>query len=156
MNKTVPLMWAARIWIAFVFIQSLFFKFTLSPETQYIFGTLGEWMGLNIFASAGPYVIGTLELVAALLLLCRYWAWGALLAFEIMCVAVVFHLATPLGIQMPVFENGIRVIGQNDGGQLFIMACLTLACAGFLTLLDFMSVNSRIKAGLHRLTKKPI
>jgi hypothetical protein len=31
------------IYIAFVFIQSLFFKFTNSPETQYIFGTLDVW-----------------------------------------------------------------------------------------------------------------
>ena len=31
------------LYIGFVFIQSLFFKFTNSPETQYIFGTLDTW-----------------------------------------------------------------------------------------------------------------
>ena len=34
---------ALTLYIAFVFIQSLFFKFTDSPETQYIFGTLEAW-----------------------------------------------------------------------------------------------------------------
>ena len=31
------------LFIAFVFIQSLFFKFTGSYETDHIFGTLAEW-----------------------------------------------------------------------------------------------------------------
>ena len=34
---------ALSLYVAFVFIQSLFFKFTDSPETQYIFGTLDAW-----------------------------------------------------------------------------------------------------------------
>lgn len=33
------------LYVAFVFIQSLVFKFADSPETQYIFGTLNEWTG---------------------------------------------------------------------------------------------------------------
>ena len=36
---------ALVLFIAFVFVQSLFFKFTDSPETQYIFGTLDAWAG---------------------------------------------------------------------------------------------------------------
>ncbi|MFK7888798.1 MAG: hypothetical protein AB8G16_18220, partial [Gammaproteobacteria bacterium] len=54
------------VFIAFVFIQSLFFKFTDAPETQHIFGTLNEWtrsLGVgNLFARNGifsQYVIGS-------------------------------------------------------------------------------------------------
>ena len=36
--------WLLTIYVAFVFIQSLFFKFTGSPETVYIFqGKLDPW-----------------------------------------------------------------------------------------------------------------
>ena len=31
------------LYVAFVFVQSLFFKFTNSPETVHIFGTLDAW-----------------------------------------------------------------------------------------------------------------
>ena len=31
------------VFIAFAFIQSLFFKFTNSPQAHYIFGTLDAW-----------------------------------------------------------------------------------------------------------------
>ena len=60
------------LYIAFVFIQSLFFKFSDSPETQYIFGTLDAWaasLGLaGLFAPSGPfsqYVVGSAELLAS-------------------------------------------------------------------------------------------
>jgi hypothetical protein len=36
--------WLLTVFVAFVFIQSLFFKFTGSPETVYIFqGKLDPW-----------------------------------------------------------------------------------------------------------------
>ena len=67
---------ALSVYIAFVFIQSLFFKFTDSPETRYIFGTLDTWAaGLGfpgLFAPTGPfsqYAVGSAELVASMLLL---------------------------------------------------------------------------------------
>jgi hypothetical protein len=56
-------------------VQSLFFKFTDSPETQYIFGTLDEWAGglglPGVFARDGiasQYVVGTAELIASTVL----------------------------------------------------------------------------------------
>ena len=67
---------ALTLYIAFVFIQSLFFKFSNSPETQYIFGTLEAWgasLGFaGLFAPSGifsQYVVGTGELIASALLL---------------------------------------------------------------------------------------
>ena len=36
--------WVIVLWIAKVFLLSLPYKFTLHPDTQHIFGTIGAWM----------------------------------------------------------------------------------------------------------------
>lgn len=131
-------------WIAFVFIQSLFFKFSGSPETVHIFGTLGDWLGMPWFADYGGYIVGGAELVASILLFTRWWAWGALLAFEIISGAIVFHLFTPLGIVMPVFDPQGQIVG-GDGGTLFIMACLVWASSVALVARDITSEESQLR-----------
>ena len=111
--------WALSIWIAFVFIQSLFFKFSGAPETVHIFTTIGTWMNGNFlsfmgdfFISYGAYTIGTIELIASVLLLIpMVRIYGAIIAFGIITGAIFFHLATPLG-----------VVVNGDGGTLFVMA----------------------------------
>lgn len=119
------------IYIAFVFIQSLFFKFTNSPETQYIFGTLDLWAGglgfPGLFAPNGifsQYVIGTAELVASTLLVASLAprlrvvrAYAALMAIAVISGAIVFHLFTPLGVAVQNTD------GTSDGGLLFALAC---------------------------------
>jgi len=130
-------------WIAFVFLQSLFFKFTGSYETQHIFGTLGAWAGLEWFAQHGGIAVGIVELIAALMLFSPWRAWGALLAFMVMSGAVFFHLFTPLGIQMPVF-NGEGIVTGTDGGTLFIMACITWLSAVGLLVSDGLSQQSQL------------
>ena len=120
--------WGLAAFIAIVFVQSLFFKFSNSYETQHIFGTIGEWMagiGFLEFASAGfaaygGYTVGTVELVASILLLIRKTqAFGAAVAFGVISGAIFFHLFTPLGVSVIINEAGDR-----DGGQLFAMAVL--------------------------------
>lgn len=133
------------LWIAFVFGQSLIFKFGGSPETQHIFGTLGDWLEMQWFGTYGAYIIGTLELVAAIAIFTRWQPWGAVLAFEIMSGAIVFHLFSPLGIVMPAFDSGGSIVG-DDGGALFIMACLTWMSAIALVTADWLSKNSRLRA----------
>lgn len=119
------------LFIAFVFIQSLFFKFTNSPETQYIFGTLDLWAsGLGfggVFAANGifsQYVIGTFELIASVALLASLVpairglrVWAALLALGVISGAIFFHLFTPLGVSV------VNTDGTQDGGELFALAC---------------------------------
>ncbi|MGB1321136.1 MAG: hypothetical protein ACPG5L_09425 [Vibrio gallaecicus] len=124
--------------IAFVFIQSLFFKFSGSYETEHIFGTLGEWSGLAWFGSIGGYVIGFAELIAAILLFTRFHGLGAIMSVGIMSGAIFFHLFTPLGIQMPEFNAAGEIVGY-DGGLLFGMACLVWLCGAFLSVKDFKS-----------------
>ena len=141
MASRLPIIiWVLTLYVSFVFLQSLFFKFTYSPETVHIFGTLDSWaeeaFGLGgLFAPGGlfsAYVIGSAELVASTLLLSGQvfkrpylQGLGALLGVGIMSGAIFFHLFTPLGIVMVNEELGV----ESDGGLLFIMACgVWLSC----------------------------
>ncbi|WP_245673372.1 hypothetical protein [Endozoicomonas ascidiicola] len=65
--------WALSLYIAIVFVQSLFFKFTGAYETQHIFGVLGDWSGFQWFAEYGAYGVGSVELVASILLMISCW-----------------------------------------------------------------------------------
>ncbi len=128
-QKWLPV--ALALFIAFVFIQSLFFKFTDSPETQYIFGTLDQWgasLGFpGLFAHTGifsQYVVGSAELAASVLLLvglvtrlALVQAGGAVLALAVISGAIFFHLFTPLGVEVRNAD------GSLDGGELFALAC---------------------------------
>lgn len=106
-------LWALSAYIAFVFVQSLFFKFTGSEESIYIFSTLRAWSGIALFEPAGRWIIGTCELIASILLFVpRIRIFGAAMAIGIMTGAISFHLLTPLGVEI-----------LGDGGELFILAC---------------------------------
>lgn len=137
-RRTLPVV--LTLYIAFVFIQSLFFKFTDSPETQYIFGTLDAWgasLGWpGLFAPSGifsQYVVGTSELIAStilLLALTERFGWlrpfGALMSLGVISGAIFFHLFTPLGVSV------LNTDGTRDGGQLFALACGVWIAAAIL------------------------
>ena len=137
--------WLLTLYVAFVFIQSLFFKFTGSPETVYIFqGKLDPWaasLGFGgVFAPGGIFsarVVGSFELVASVLLLAGAWmtsqravqVLGAALGLGLISGAIFFHLFTPLGVAV------INTDGSSDGGELFTLACgVWVACAWLLWL----------------------
>ena len=110
--KTI-LLWALSGYIAAVFVQSLFFKFTGAPESIYIFSTLRDWSGISLFEPAGRWIIGLSELTASILLFApRTRIFGATLAIGIMTGAIFFHLFSPIG-----------VVILGDGGELFTLAC---------------------------------
>ena len=132
--------WALTLFVAFVFIQSLFFKFTGSPETVYIFeAKLDPWaasLGFKgVFAPGGIFsakVVGSAELVASLLILAGAFlskqrlvqVAGAALGLGVISGAIFFHLFTPLGIAV------INTDGSSDGGELFMLACgVWVSCA---------------------------
>jgi len=106
--------WIARLTVAIILLQTLFFKFTGAEESVYIFTTLG----------AEPYGrigSGVIELVAAILVLIPgTTVFGALIAAGTMLGAIVSH----------IFILGIEV--KNDGGTLFILATVTFFCCIFL------------------------
>jgi hypothetical protein len=137
--------WLLTLFVAFVFIQSLFFKFSGSPETVYIFETkLDPWaasLGLpGVFAPGGIFsakVVGVAELLASILLLAgaalsrqrAVQVLGAALGLGVISGAIFFHLFTPLGVAV------VNTDGTSDGGELFLLACgVWLSCAGLLWL----------------------
>ena len=104
---------ALSAYIAFVFVQSLFYKFTGSAESIFIFSTLRDWSGIGLFEPAGRWIIGTAELIASVLLFVPgLTIFGAAMAIGIMTGAISFHLFTPLGVEI-----------MGDGGELFTLAC---------------------------------
>ncbi|MGD1955469.1 MAG: hypothetical protein ACFBZ9_09595 [Sphingomonadales bacterium] len=134
MSKTRTIEIVLTAFVAFVFIQSLFFKFAGAPETVHIFGTLDAWAASafgfeGLFNPGGIFsanVIGSAELVASILLLIGLFMKrailqlaGAVMGLGIISGAIVFHLFTPLGIEV-----------QGDGGTLFFMAVgVWISCA---------------------------
>jgi len=101
-----------EIYIAFVFIQSLFFKFSGAAESIYIFQTIEDWLSLSFFEPVMRYVIGVTELLASVLLFIPALRHiGALLSIGVISGAIFFHLFSPLG-----------VVVKDDAGTLFIMA----------------------------------
>lgn len=138
--------WVLTIYVAFVFIQSLFFKFTGSPETVYIFqGKLDPWaasLGFpGLFAPGGIFsakVVGSFELISSALLIVGMFLhkknpwiqiFGAAMGLGVISGAIFFHLFTPLGIAV------VNTDGSSDGGELFSLACgVWIACAWLLYL----------------------
>ncbi len=105
------LYWSARLIAAVIMLQTLYFKFSASAESVYIFSTVGmePW---------GRIGIGILELIAAVLLLINQTAWlGGCLALGLMSGAILMHL-TKLGI-----------IVEEDGGYLFLLAVIVALCS---------------------------
>ena len=104
--------WAAQIVAAVILGQTLYFKFSAAPEAVALFTKLGvePW---------GRVALGVVELVAvALLLVPRTAVLGGALTVGLMVGAVGSHLG-PLGIEV-----------EGDGGQLFLLALVTLVAGG--------------------------
>jgi putative oxidoreductase len=106
--------WVLAIIAAIILLQTLFFKFTGAEESIYIFTQVGA-------EPVGRIGSGIIELIAAWLILWpRLTALGSLLAWGVMSGAILSHL-TILGI-----------VVKNDGGSLFILACVVWMCSALL------------------------
>lgn len=112
--------WTAQIVVAVILAQTLFFKFTYAPETQYIFADRG--------GRPAATMVGMLELVCVVLLLVPKTAsMGAALSLLVISGAIYTHL-TSLGIQI---RNPTS--GKSDGGLLLGLA-VTIALGSILVL----------------------
>ena len=107
--------WILRLIAAIIMLQTLFFKFTASEESVYIFSTVGmePW---------GRIGSGIAELIASVLILFPRTTWlGASLGLGVMSGAIFFHLSK------------LGIVVKNDGGQLFIYALLVfISCLALL------------------------
>ena len=142
-KEKLPLILA--IFVAFVFLQSLFFKFAEllgepADVTVFIFSTVGQWissLGLQAlgqaFTSYGGVVSGLAELVASILILITATRfWGALLGLGVMSGAIFFHLFTPLGL-FPYTDLSCLEPGCPQEKALFFMAvAVWFICAYFV------------------------
>jgi uncharacterized membrane protein YphA (DoxX/SURF4 family) len=141
MNGKTILLWALSVYIAVVFVQSLFFKFTGAPESIYIFSTLRDWSGIALFEPAGRWIIGLCELTASVLLFVpRMRVFGAALAIGIMTGAIFFHLFSPIG-----------VVILGDGGELFTLACGVWISGWIILFLSRDEIRARMDAIRHGL-----
>ena len=113
-NKLKYLDVIAKVLAAFIMLQTLYFKFSASPESVYIFTKIG-------LEPIGRIGTGIGEMIASILILIPRTTWlGALGAIGLMAGALFFHF-TVLGI-----------VVMDDGGQLFIYACLVLLSSVYL------------------------
>lgn len=137
--------------VAFVFLQSLFFKFaglfgTPADITVYIFSTIGEWitsLGLSglgaAFSSYGGWVIGAAELVASILILMpKTRMWGGMMGLGVMSGAIFFHVFTPLGL-FPYTDLSCVEAGCPQEKALFFMAVAVWGICAYFTILFFKS-----------------
>jgi len=127
MKNSLLLFWSARIIAAVIMAQTLYFKFSASEESVFIFTTIGmePW---------GRIAVGVFELVASVMILIPALVWiGSLLAIGLMVGAVMMH-ATLLGIEV-----------KDDGGQLFIYAVVVLLCSVYAFWVSRKSIPHAIK-----------
>ena len=118
MNAKKIICWILRLVVAIILLQTLYFKFTASPESVFIFTQLGiePW---------GRVGAGIIELIASILILFpKTTAYGALMAMGTMAGAILSHL-TKLGI-----------VVANDGGELFILAVIVFIFSAVLVYLN--------------------
>lgn len=102
--------WLFRIAAAVILLQTLYFKFSGHPESVELFTKLGvePW---------GRIGTGVIELIASILLLVPSTVFaGAATGVGLMCGAILSHISV-IGIE-----------SKGDGGQLFYLAIITLAC----------------------------
>ena len=112
MKKILP--WIARLVAAIILLQTLFYKFSASEESVYIFSQLHAepW---------GRIGSGVMELIASILILVpKTTAWGALLGLGIMSGAILAHILV------------LGPVVKDDGGLLLIYAILVFISCLYL------------------------
>ncbi len=118
--------WVLAIWIAYVFIWYLQYKFTGHDGSVWLFTVITDWLGLKGHEKAMRIGVGSCELTAAILcLIPRLRAVGAAATIALMSGAIFFHVASPLGIDP-----------YDDGAKLFKEACATWVAGWVLLWLE--------------------
>ena len=117
--------WIATAWIVYVFIWYLQYKFLGHPGSVELFTTITDWLGLHGHEKAMRIGTGSCELLCSFILLIPgLQGLGGLGAITLMTGAIIFHLASPLGIDP-----------YNDGGVLFKQACSVWVCGAIIVVL---------------------
>lgn len=125
--KSPIFIWILRIVAALIMLQTLFFKFTASAESVYIFTTLD----MEPYGRIGS---GIAELISSILLLInRTTLLGAIMGMGIMAGAIVSHILV------------LGLVVMDDGGQLFAYALITFICCALLTYINKEKIPALLK-----------
>lgn len=125
--KNPIFIWIIKLIAVVILVQTLYFKFTGAEESIYIFTTLG----IEPYGRIGS---GIVELIASILILIpRTTLLGALIGLGTMLGAIFSHL----------FVLGIVV--KNDGGELFILAIITLLCCTILIIQNRNKISDLLR-----------
>ncbi|MFY7777009.1 MAG: hypothetical protein ACOVQ8_01920 [Elstera sp.] len=141
MSATVTrlLPWPPALFIAWVFLWYLQYKFTGHPGSVHLFNILTIWLGFEGYEAVMRIGTGTAELIASLLILYpRTQAIGGLMSSGIMTGAIFFHVVSPLGIDP-----------YNDGADLFKKACAVWVLGLFIAVLrrdDLIALWTLVRA----------
>jgi hypothetical protein len=109
--------WVLGLWIAYIFIWYLQYKFFGHEGSVWLFTVLTDWLGFNGYEKVMRIGVGSAELGASILCLYRRTQLvGGLAATGIMTGAIFFHVVSPLGIDP-----------YDDGAALFKEALLVWA-----------------------------
>ncbi len=101
--------WVLAVYIAYIFLWYLQFKFTGDEGSIGLFVILTDWLGAHGYEKVMRIGTGSAELVASVLVLIpATQVIGGALASCIMAGAIFFHVLSPLGIDP-----------YGDGGVLF-------------------------------------
>ena len=122
----------ARLAAAIIMGQTLYFKFTGSEESMYIFKTVGmePW---------GRWMVGILELIACVLILVPRTAWmGGVLAVGLMVGAIGMHL-TILGVEV-----------MGDKGQLFYYALIVFLCGLYVVFSNKKRIQTEVLPKIYK------
>ena len=112
--KTSIFTWIIKLIAVVILHQTLYFKFSGTEESIYIFTKLG----IEPYGRIGS---GIVELIASILILIpKTTLIGAILGLGTMFGAIFSH----------IFALGIVVL--NDGGTLFALAIVTFICCSIL------------------------
>ncbi len=115
--------WGLALWIAYIFIWYLQYKFLGHEGSVWLFTVLTDWLGFPGYEKTMRIGVGSAELAAGLLCLYRpTQSIGGAAAAGIMTGAIFFHLVSPLGIDP-----------YEDGGVLFAEA-ISVWLAGLVLL----------------------
>ncbi len=115
--RVIP--WVLALWIAYIFVWYLQYKFTGADGSVWLFTVLTDWLGVPGYEKPMRIGVGSAELLAAILVLIRRTqVLGAAMSAGIMAGAIFFHVVSPLGIDP-----------YDDGAVLFKEACLVLLAA---------------------------
>ncbi len=121
------LQWVLRLIAAIIMLQTLYFKFSGSEESVYIFTQMGiePW---------GRYATGIAELIASILILYKpLTAFGSLMAVGIMSGALVSHILV------------LGIVVKDDNGLLFSYALIVWLASAILTWLNRVQLADFLK-----------